>query len=409
MTKYAEDIFEPKRILTSGDWLQTQREPDQYYESYKQGKLNIKWVNEVRNKIHLFACDNSFTDAQLVAYKKYVNAFFTGIKGVEIMKAGQVIPGQNPNKAGPPRKAPVDFLEREIESRDGYEGKQYKCCGKNGILTKLPAHRPPDSYSCLCITMKDLYPGPKWGFCFGWASYTEGVGGFSFCRFDPAWDGITDPDSEKNLLMRACAIMCHEIGHQFGLRHCIYYECLMNGIMSAEEQRAGGIRILCPVCTKKLKQNLKFDSAVRFQRLAAVCDELDFADEAAVYRKLLIDAGQPTVEVPSASNLLGLDSAQPQRGRTSSGSSSASTVKDKRSTSNANTTSRTNKLVGANIQTRTTVAAATNAGPARKAVVSVRKTAAASSVSPKGSKATGKAIKPKIMAFGGMNNQMKQA
>ena len=88
MTKHAEEIFEPKRILTSGDWLKTQREPDQYYESYKQGKMNIKWVNATRNKIHLFACDNSFTDAQLQAYQKYANAFFTGIKSVEIMKPG---------------------------------------------------------------------------------------------------------------------------------------------------------------------------------------------------------------------------------------------------------------------------------------------------------------------------------
>ena len=68
MTKHTEEIFEPKRILSSGDWLKTQREPDQYYQSYKEGKLNIKWVNETRNKIHLFACDDSFTDTQLAAY-----------------------------------------------------------------------------------------------------------------------------------------------------------------------------------------------------------------------------------------------------------------------------------------------------------------------------------------------------
>lgn len=61
--------------------------------------------------------------------------------------------------------------------------------------------------------MKDLYPGPNWGFCFGWASFTEGVGGFSFCRFDPEWEGIREADNEKKLLMRACAIMAHEIGH----------------------------------------------------------------------------------------------------------------------------------------------------------------------------------------------------
>ena len=90
--------------------------------------------------------------------------------------------------------------------------------------------------------------------------------------------------------MRGCHIMCHEIGHQFGLRHCIYYECLMNGIMSAEEQRQGGIRILCPVCQKKLKQNLKFDSGARFERLAEACDQLGFTEEAAIYRKILSDA-----------------------------------------------------------------------------------------------------------------------
>ena len=88
MTRYAEEIFEPKRILTSLDWLKRNREPNQYFSSYKEGKLNIKWVNEQRNKIHLFACDNSFTEAQLSAYKKYASAFFTGIKSVEIMRPG---------------------------------------------------------------------------------------------------------------------------------------------------------------------------------------------------------------------------------------------------------------------------------------------------------------------------------
>ena len=65
----------------------------------------------------MFACDDSFTEAQLASFKKYANAFFTGIPaGVEIMRAGQVIPGQ---KTGS-KKAPMDFLGTEIESREGY-------------------------------------------------------------------------------------------------------------------------------------------------------------------------------------------------------------------------------------------------------------------------------------------------
>jgi len=101
----------------------------------------------------------------------------------------------------------------------------------------MGTYKPLDTYAMCAITNNDLYPGPSWNYCFGWASYTEGVGTFSFCRYDPAWDGIEDPDREKNLLMRACHVMAHEIGHMFGLRHCIYYECLMNGINNAEEQR----------------------------------------------------------------------------------------------------------------------------------------------------------------------------
>ena len=66
----------------------------------------------------------------------------------------------------------------------------------------------------------------------------------------------------------------------------------MNGIMSAEEQRAGGIRILCPVCQRKLKQNLKFDSTERFTKLMKVCEELGFVEEAAVYSKLLKDCNE---------------------------------------------------------------------------------------------------------------------
>ena len=58
-------------------------------------------------------------------------------------------------------------------------------------------------------------------------------------------------------------------------------------INSAAEQRSGGIRILCPVCIKKLKQNLKFDTKSRFEELAQVCDELGFNDEAKIYRSII--------------------------------------------------------------------------------------------------------------------------
>ena len=62
MSRHAEEIFEPKRILDDGDWLNSYREPDQRFEYYKQGKGNIKWLSPCKNKIYLFISDNSFTN-----------------------------------------------------------------------------------------------------------------------------------------------------------------------------------------------------------------------------------------------------------------------------------------------------------------------------------------------------------
>lgn len=137
------------------------------------------------------------------------------------------------------------------------------------------------------LTNEDLYPSENYNFCFGWAVYSAGIGAFSFFRFNPELDGIEDPDQARNSLMRACHIMAHELCHMFGLRHCIYYECLMNGIDSAREQRQGGIRVLCPVCLKKLKHNIKFETEARFTELARVCDEIGFTEEASIYRALV--------------------------------------------------------------------------------------------------------------------------
>ena len=61
--------------------------------------------------------------------------------------------------------------------------------------------------------------------------------------------------------------MAHEITHMFGIKHCIYYECLMNGVMSAQEQMRKINNTLCPICLKKLKINIKFDTRERFIKL----------------------------------------------------------------------------------------------------------------------------------------------
>ena len=99
---------------------------------------------------------------------------------------------------------------------------------------------------------------------------SEGCGIFSFNRHN---DSVWDPDSnaersaeehEAIWFQRSCNTMVHEIGHMFGLKHCIHYECLMNGSNGSWESERNKNNILCAVCLTKLKINAKFDCRERY-------------------------------------------------------------------------------------------------------------------------------------------------
>lgn len=130
------------------------------------------------------------------------------------------------------------------------------------------------------MTNKDLYPDESYNFVFGLARLGGGTGVFSFVRYAPSFPG-NRPSS--NWIESACHTMAHEITHMFGLKHCIYYECLMNGVMSADEAARRPNHTLCPVCLKKLKINIKFDTAERFKLLMTACLELGLTREAQKY------------------------------------------------------------------------------------------------------------------------------
>ena len=59
---------------------------------------------------------------------------------------------------------------------------------------------------------------------------TDGVGVYSLARLRPLAPPMKLNEEQKKLfLMRACKVLAHEIGHIFGLKHCIYFKCMMNG------------------------------------------------------------------------------------------------------------------------------------------------------------------------------------
>ena len=148
------------------------------------------------------------------------------------------------------------------------------------ILTVLKKNIPRDAYCLLGITMEDLYPEPSWNFVFGQASLRERVGVYSFARYDPAFHG--EPrgrDHKKILLRRSCRVLAHEIGHMFGLLHCIYYRCALNGSNHLAESDARPMH-LCPVDLHKLHHSIGFDVARRYVTLLRFYQKVGFEDEA---------------------------------------------------------------------------------------------------------------------------------
>ena len=78
----------------------------------------------------------------------------------------------------------------------------------------------------ICVLNKDIYSREDWNYVFGYASLRARTGVFSFARYDPSFNGendeMTSEEVENVVQFREIKVMCHEIGHMFGLKHLVY-------------------------------------------------------------------------------------------------------------------------------------------------------------------------------------------
>ena len=58
----------------------------------------------------------------------------------------------------------------------------------------------------------------------------------------------------------------------FGMKHCIYYTCLMNG-SNGYHQTLIKDSHLCPICIRKLQYAIGFDFMERYERMTKLGDE----------------------------------------------------------------------------------------------------------------------------------------
>lgn len=73
-------------------------------------------------------------------------------------------------------------------------------------------------------------------------------------------------------LGRVCKTAAHEVGHCFGMDHCVYYACAMQGTASLAED-ARQPPYLCPVDLVKMLNATGADAIQRYQAIQAYCSK----------------------------------------------------------------------------------------------------------------------------------------
>ncbi len=258
-------LFAPMPEAKPGDWLDCHEEKGQTFKQFLKQKRNIP--DEKRGIIYLqpMWMSDTCSSPSLQKLKRFTETYF--------MMPVIVAKSLNP---------PKEDFERRINPLS-----QNEQVHAGIILEYLMKHVPKDAFCVQAITTTDLYPDPAWNFVFGYASYLDRVGVFSFARYNPLPDSKKLPKYyEKLLLLRCCKIIGHETGHMFRMAHCIFYKCQMNGSNHLQESDSQPIH-LCPVCLPKLQNSIKFDQTKRYKQLLEVYQDAGFAKEAVWVEKRL--------------------------------------------------------------------------------------------------------------------------
>lgn len=238
--------FQAKKEPGGLDWLAQHEEKGQTFPQYLASRPNLP--GNPRRKLYILPI-GTFEKGlapDLELLRGYTAAYYHPLEVV-------LMP------AVPDKKVPAGERINSMSAK-----KQWKTVD---ILAWMGKKLPADGYAMLAVTMTDLYPDEKWNFVFGQASLRERVGVFSFARYHPAWVGRkAEEGTEKLVLRRAAKVLTHEMGHMFGMAHCIHYECNMNGANHLDEADSTPME-LCPVCLRKLHQAIRFDPVERYEKL----------------------------------------------------------------------------------------------------------------------------------------------
>ena len=255
--------FKPLPVPGPNDWLTIHPEPGQTYRAFVQAESNKP--APPRTVIYIQPLDAfAGRDPKMLAtLERFAEAYF---------------------------QLPVTLQSPVAVSRSGITERENPFTGQRQLLSTdllnfLRMDLPADAYCRLGITTVDLYPEPSWNFVFGQAYLKERTGVYSFARYEPKFYGhAPKADDDQVALLRSFKVLAHETAHMFGLEHCIYLLCIMNGSNHLEETDASPVH-LCPVCLRKLHDSVGFDIVERYRALEMVYTEAGLIEESAWVKK----------------------------------------------------------------------------------------------------------------------------
>lgn len=231
--KLAEPVY--------GDWLFSHKEKGQTFEQYFISKhivptkeVNIIYIRPIGNF-------NSLQKKQIKLANEYLEIYFQLKTKILEPISNDVVPNSSRRMMDGHEQLLAGYLLNDI----------------------LKEEKPLNSIALMGLSELDLYPRPEWNYVFGLASYHDKVGVSSIYRLQ---DGELTSENFNLCLSRLLKISSHEIGHMFGLHHCVTANCVMNGTNSMIETDEHSIR-LCSVCQRKLNSCIAYNNKKRLTDL----------------------------------------------------------------------------------------------------------------------------------------------
>jgi archaemetzincin len=261
-----------------GDWLDEHEEPGQPVQRFLSRSSQMPQPHGPYNTIALVIIGAEGFPSELVAsLRLYVSSFF--LLPVEVL--GPLAIDDGDGSAIQRRQHPDTGLQ--LFAKDCLEFARKAVARDRALSRRVIA--------TMGITMLDLTVNADWNFVYGLASPLHASGCFSMCRFSPSFNGEAVSSAEaaaKIILQRSCKVLTHELTHIFGVKHCVHFQCLMNGANHVGELERQPL-LECPLCCRKLLLQLGWkDLALRYRTQALALRKMGFDQEAEFIESVLL-------------------------------------------------------------------------------------------------------------------------